>query len=248
MRRGALIAVSVFLLVVVVVGAWFGLSYTLARGTGPVISQERDVASFATVDLSGEGRLLITSGKSPGLWIEAQQNILDRLESEVSGDTLRIRERWGWFGPATLWANEPITYHVTVPNLKGIKLAGAIVVQGEDPIEAEELLVEFSGSCDIELEVQTGSLVVNTSGDSDVDLRGRADRAVFGTSGLTEITALDLASRTVTINCSGSSDIEVNASEHLKVTASGSSIVSYVGDPAVDKDISGSGEVRQLEQ
>ena len=79
MRRGALIAVSVFLLVVVVVGAWFGLSYTLARGTGPVISQERDVASFAHGRFERRGQAPHHLRQVAGLWIEAQQNILDRL-------------------------------------------------------------------------------------------------------------------------------------------------------------------------
>jgi hypothetical protein len=248
MNRGVLMAVIVVVAVVVVGAAWFAVGYGLTRGTGPVVSEDRTVSTFTQVDVSGEGTLVISQGDVPSLTIEAQQNVLDRLETSVSGDTLRIEHRWHWFGFGAFWGSEPITYHLTVPDLSAIKLSGAVAVRGEGSLDAEEFVIECSGSSDVNLEMRADSVRVNTSGSADITLAGQVDTVVFDSSGSTKILARDLASRIATIDCSGSSDIEVNASEQLNVNASGSSTVSHVGDPVLNTNISGSGEVRRLMQ
>jgi hypothetical protein len=250
MRKGAVIILAAVVPVVIVIAAavWFGLGYVLARGAGPVVSEEHEVGTFTQIHVAGEGTLVVTQGGTPELRIEAQRKILDRLEAEVIGDTLRIRERWGWFGFGTIWGNEPITYHVTVPDLQALAVSGSIAVENEGVLEAEEFTLDASGSTAVDLELDTGSLAVDISGSSDLTFRGRADIASYETSGSTKIAARGLISRTVTVDSSGSSNIEVNAEERLTVEASGSSSIAYVGDPTVEQDISGSGEVRRLEE
>ncbi len=197
------------------------------------------------MDVSGRGTLYITQG-APSLTVEARQSILDRLETTVNGDTLRIGFRPRGFGFQIFWANEPITYHLTVPDLSAIKLSGAVAVKGEGTFEATEFAIQCSGSSDVTLEVRADNVRLNTSGSADITLTGQADTLFCDTSGSTNVHARDLATRTATVDCSGSSDIEVNASERLDVSASGSSTVSHVGTPILTTNISGSGEVRQL--
>ncbi|HLA80535.1 MAG TPA: head GIN domain-containing protein [Thermoleophilia bacterium] len=246
MRGGVLAAVIVVAVVAFVGAAWFGLGYGLTRATGPVVSEDRNVPAFTQVDVSGKGSLIITQGDTPSLRIEAQQGVLDRLETSVSGDTLRIEPRSHWFGFGAFRGSEPITYHLTVPDLEGLKLSGSVAVKGEGSFDAAEFVIECSGSSDVNLYVRADKVQVNSSGSSDITLAGRVDTVVFDSSGSTNIFARGLASRIATVNCSGSSDIELSASEQLNVDASGSSTVSYVGNPVLNTNISGSGEVRQL--
>jgi Putative auto-transporter adhesin, head GIN domain len=248
MRKGVLITIVVVAFVIIVAGAWLGIGLALGRATGPVVSEERDIPMFSRVDLSGEGTLIVTAGDAPELRVEAQQAILDRLETTVDGDTLRIRLRWSWFDFGGLWINEPITYYLTAPDLQSVELSGSTEVLGQSPFAAEEFLIDCSGSTDVSLEVRAVSLSVDTSGSSDVTLTGQADTLAFDTSGSTTIVARDLVSRVATIDCSGSSEIEVNVTDQLNVDASGSSTVLYLGDPTLNTDISGSGEIRRLEQ
>ena len=248
MHRGILITVIVVAAVVVVGAVWFGLAYGLTRGSGPVVSEDRSIPAFTKVDLSGRGTLIVSQGATPALRIEAQRSVLDGLETSVSGDTLRIGHRGEWFGFGPFWGRKSITYHLTVPDLRAIKLSGAVSVQGGSSFAAKEFVIECSGATEVNLEVRADIVRVNTSGSSDITLTGRADMAEFDTSGSTNIFARGLASRVATVDCSGSSDIEVNASEQLNVDASGSSTVSHLGDPVLNTNISGSGEVRRLAQ
>jgi hypothetical protein len=246
MRGGVLVAVIVVAVIVVAGAVWLGVGYGFARVTGPVVSEDRNVSAFTKVDVSGEGTLIVTQGDTPSLRIEAQQGVLDRLETYVSGDTLRIEQRLHWFGFGALWGGEPITYHLTVPDLEGLRLSGSIAVTGEGSFDAAEFVIECSGSSDVTLDVRADSLRLNTSGSSDLTLTGQADTIVIDSSGSTNILARGLVGRIATVNCSGSSDIELNAGEQLNVDASGSSTVSYVGSPVLKTNISGSGEVRQF--
>jgi len=246
MRTGALIAIVVVAIIIVAAAAWLGLGFALARGGGPMTTEDRNISEFSTVEVSGAATLVITQGDAPALRVEAERNVLDRLQTDVDGDTLRLRERWGWLGLGALWGRDDVTYYLTAPALDAIDISGSVAVQGSDPLAGDELVIECSGSTDLDLNVEVGTLRVHTSGSSNVDLRGSADSVQFDTSGSTNVAARGLATRTAEIDCSGSSDIEVNVSQSLRVRASGSSSVAYVGDPALDTDISGSGTVQRL--
>lgn len=248
MGKGGIIAIVVVAVVIVVAAAWLGLGYALGRASGPVVSEEGEVAGFTTVEVSGGGTLVITSGETPALRIEGRADAVDRIDSDVDGDTLTIDQHLNWLRFVPFSDAGDITYYLTVPELTGIALSGAIDARSEDPLEGEGLVIECSGSSVVGLDVQVGALSVNTSGSSDITLRGSADTADYNTSGSTNIKARDLVSQTATIDCSGSSDIEVAVSDQLTVHASGSSNVGYLGDPALDTDASGSSEVKKIEQ
>lgn len=248
MPKGVLIAIIVVAVILVAGGVWLGVGFAVTRDAGPMADEQRRLTEFSQVDVSGEGTLIVSQGDVAQLRIEAPRNILDRVETTVSDDTLHIHHDWNWFDFGALWGNASITYYLTVPDLKAIKLSGAIDVEGGSRFDTDEFVIECSGSSDVDLEVRTGSLRVDTSGSSEITLRGQADAVVFNSSGSTTISAAALVSRIATVDCSGSSEIEINASEQLNVHASGSSMISYVGDPILDTDISGSGEVRKLER
>jgi hypothetical protein len=248
MHKGVLAAIIVVAVIVVACGAWVGAAYGVTRAMGPVVTEDRSLSPFTKIDVSGRGTLFITQGSTPTLRIEARQGILDRLKTRVSGDTLEIGYRSHWLGLDVLWEDEAITYHLTVPDLAAVKLSGAIVVKGEGTFAAGQFAIDCSGSSDVTLDVRAENLSLDTSGSSEITLAGQVDTFICDTSGSTEIFARNLVSRIASVDCSGSSDIEVNASERLTVNASGSSTVSHVGTPILATNISGSGEVRQLSE
>ena len=61
------------------------------RGSGNVISETRSVANFENVSLSGIGTLYIIEGDEESLEIEAEDNLLEHIETEVRGRTLEIK-------------------------------------------------------------------------------------------------------------------------------------------------------------
>jgi hypothetical protein len=244
MGRAGLIVIIVVAILIVVVGAWFGLSYAYTRPTGPVTNEDREVSELSSIEVAGRGTLVVTIGDTPALRVQAKESVLDRLETEVDGDTLRLHERWSWLGIGPLLDDPEIIYYVTTPNLSAVDLSGSVTFRSDGPLETDALRIGSSGSSDTTIDVTTRNLSLDNSGSSDVILTGTADILSIGTSGSSNIDARGLAARIATIDCSGSSNIAVNASEQLTVDASGSSEVTYIGDPQLDTNISGSGEVR----
>ena len=62
----------------------------VVQGSGHVQRQSRDVRGFDQVVLSGLGTLTITQGSTESLTVEAEDNLLLRLRSDVGGSTLRL--------------------------------------------------------------------------------------------------------------------------------------------------------------
>jgi hypothetical protein len=60
---------------------------SVTRGSGQLTTESRPVSGFTKVELSGTGELTIEQTGTESLTISAEDNILPRLTSEVSGDT-----------------------------------------------------------------------------------------------------------------------------------------------------------------
>jgi len=90
MNRRILFSVA---LVVLLLGACI---CPVTRGSGKITTQSRDVSGFDQVSLGGSGELTITQGDKDSLTIEAEDNVMRRIETEVKGDTLFISQSDTW--------------------------------------------------------------------------------------------------------------------------------------------------------
>ena len=191
----------------------------VVSGSGQVASQAPQVSGFTKIELSGPGELTIEQGGTESLTIEADDNVLPRLTSEVSDGTLKLDKKRG----ITLQPRTPIRYRVTLKDLTGLEISGSATVRGEG-MRLQSLRLEISGSG-----------VVNLSGsaaEQDIEVSG---------SGRYE--AAELPSEKVQADISGSGQVAVAVSRELKVDISGSGSLTYSGDPSVQQDVSGSGRV-----
>jgi hypothetical protein len=192
---------------------------SVTRGSGQVATESREVSGFSKVELSGSGELTIEKTGTESLSISAEDNLLTRLTSEVSNDTLVL----GTKPNTTILPERPITYSVTVKDLTGVAVSGSGNVRVPD-LTTTGLSVSISGS---------GAITVNgTVNDQDLDLSG---------SGRYE--AAQLTSKTVKADISGSGTANVRATDVLDVKISGSGTMTYAGNPQVEQEISGSGKL-----
>jgi hypothetical protein len=246
MSKGIVVALIVVVVVVVLAAAWIGISYAVFGHGGQLATEQRQVSDFTAVTVHGSGTLIITQGSTPSLMIEAPARVLKRVTATVSGGTLTIDEGGKWFAPWTFGAGNGVTYHLTVTGMTRIEANGSTDVRSQGALVADTLDLSTSGSGDVTLELKVQTLNVRTSGSSDVSLSGTTDALTFTSSGSSGFQARGLQSRVATIDCSGSSDVEVSVSEQLDVKVSGSADVSYAGDPKVNSTISGSGDVHHI--
>lgn len=218
-----------------------------ARGSGNLITESRPVRGFDQIAVSGNGTLIVKQGAQESLTIEAEDNIMRKIRTEVRGDRLEIDLDRGW-RPDFSWPRKPITYTVTVKDLEAVNLSGSGDLEAAN-LTVDRLKVELGGSTDAWLDnITARDLEVRVSGSGNVRVSGTATGQELNISGSGDYDADGLASRDAQVQISGSGKVTVRVSEALDVRVSGSGDVDYIGNPRVEQNVSGSGNVRRIER
>ncbi len=209
-------------------------------GSGKIIEETRDVRSFDAIDVSGAYKVYLYQGDEEKLLIEADDNLMEYIRTQVRGGKLFLDTRNVSFRRATVNA------HVTVKDLEEIKASGAVKIIGQTPLKLEHLRVNVSGASDIDLEVFGDRMELKMSGAGKSHLTGEVDKMTIRLSGASKISAETLWCRAMDIKISGAGSANVNVDEKLVAKVSGAGNVRYLGNPNVRSNISGAGNVSRL--
>ncbi len=215
----------------------------IVNGSGKLRSEARTVRDFNEVAISGDGTLTIVQGATETLTIEADDNLLPLLTSNVESGRLVL----GVKRNTTVRSASGIRYRLTVKNLRAIRSSGSARVEATT-LQADRFTIDTSGSSDIAIGQLTATdLDVETSGSGNVTIAGTVTSQRVQSSGSCNYHAGDLASKTARLAVSGNGDATVRVSDTLDVEISGSAQIGYIGTPRVTSDISGSGKVQRVE-
>lgn len=111
-------------------------------GEGPVVTETREVSSFHGVSLSVPGDVYFLQSPDKSLKLEAQQNILDEIETVVVNDILRIRFKH----PNTrIRSHDPIVIRIDNPEARLFEVNGSGNISVENDINPAELQLTVSG-------------------------------------------------------------------------------------------------------
>jgi hypothetical protein len=177
---------------------------------GPTITETLKVDSFDSIDIDGAARLEITIGEPVSVVIRGSEKSVRRVETKVSGDTLEIRSR------AKDWVirneNARLTFQITLPRLKSLRLEGGNDVN----------LVGFAG----------GETEIRASGALNMHADGRLEKLKVRMSGAghADLSRLVVDAATVTVDGVGS--VIVNPRESLDATMNGVGAIFYTGSPS----------------
>ncbi len=205
-----------------------------------VQQQERNVGQFTGVKVGGAFKVVLSQTGKHRLVVEAEEDLLDKVRTEVKGDVLHIEMKWDWS-----WKDrDKITVYVEFEDLESLEVSGAADITAKTPIEANDLDISVSGAGDIDLEVNAKTMEVTVSGAGDVSVSGSTDRQKIRLSGAGSYKAQHLKSNYAHAKASGAGSIVVNVSEEIEAYASGAGSVKYYGDPAKEKsNASGAGSI-----
>ncbi len=214
----------------------------IVRGSGNVTTEIRMVSSFDQVSLNGQGDLIITQGEQESLQIEAEDNLIPVIETEVRGNTLHI----GTKNNTSINPTKPVKFFLTMKDISGLEISGSGDITS-DSVTADDLLLDVNGLGNVMIDALSAeSLEVDISGVGDVRVAGQVVRQVIQISGVGEYAGADLESETGMVKVSGSRNATVWVNQTLGVEIDGSGRVNYYGSPTVNQDISGAGEVNGL--
>jgi hypothetical protein len=189
------------------------------KGSGKRELQKREVAAFTSISTEGAFTVEVTCGKDRSLEVEGDDNVLEYVTSDVSGNTLRLKNRKNYS------TSEPVKFKISVPNLDGLSVNGAghIDVKG---INNDKFEIDMNGAP-----------TITVSGDTKlVDI---------GANGAGKIDAQKLHAARGVVDSRGVARIDVDVANQLDVSVQGPSTVTYKGDPVVNKTVQGTGKVER---
>ncbi|MEI8279966.1 MAG: head GIN domain-containing protein [Bacteroidota bacterium] len=210
-------------------------------GSGPSISENRQVQKFTAIDISSmvNATIIIDSSASPSIKVAGYENLVKLLKTEVKDNTLKI------YMPDDINTNsdQDLTVLITVSTISALSLSGSVDADIQGNLRANDFDLDISGACDAKLHnIVTSNLSAGISGTGKVIINGgTAQKATFSVSGAGSIKAYPLQSSEAIVEVSGVGDIELTASQKLKVEISGAGNVHYKGHPEVSSETSGAG-------
>jgi len=212
------------------------------RGSGRVVEEEREVESFTQLSVGGAIEAIVTIGDEVAVTVRSDDNIVERLETVVEGETLLVRPEGGNVG---FDPTDGIQVTITVPALEGIEASGAASV-AVGPLEGEALSVEASGASHVVVdEAAVAAITLDASGASEISVGGgTASSLVADLSGAASLDAHDLIAQRVVFDGSGAAHGQVHAEDALEASLSGGSSLCYAGEPAdLTQEVSGGGSL-----
>jgi hypothetical protein len=210
---------TLLLLLVVVVAAFSACKLRPGvAGSGNRKTEKRELKSFNAIDTTGAYTISVTCQKPASFEIEADDNILPLIKTEVRDGMLVVTSDQQYN------SSKSPALRITLPDLARVVSRGAGDVKIADA-NSDDLKIESTGAADI-------------------DAAGTAKSLTISSTGAGNIEAGQLKSEKAKVEARGAANVDVFASEQLDVTVSGVGSVSYSGNPkVVNKKVSGIGSV-----
>ena len=211
-------------------------------GSGVVRTEERQVSEFDSISIQYPAEITVRQGESESVTIEADDNLLPQLTTNVNNGTLEFEnsER-SWSERVNPSTTVQVTITVVDLNQISFPSAGEMLVEN---LETKSLAISVSGAGDIELsDLDVDNLEFNLSGAGNVYADGTAEKLHLRISGFGNFSGYDLESQEVDVAISGAGSATVWAESELDARISGAGSVNYYGNPDVSKSVSGVGSV-----
>lgn len=211
------------------------------QGSGHLETRDYDCKGFNRVEVSHAFKLELTAGTTERVTVEADDNLLDRLDIHQSSHELHIGLK-----PGTVIRQATLRARVTLPELTALQASGATSVRLTGFQSAQPFHLEASGAARIEGDIKNGDAEMKISGASGVRLKGGADKLRVEVSGASHANLTDYQAGETVVHASGASTAEVTVDGALEAEASGASTVRYGGNPTrVRESASGASSVRR---
>lgn len=211
------------------------------KGSGALKTETRSVSDVERVSLENMGDLTVVQSDTEGLTVEADDNLLPYIITEMSGRELRLRIKTGYNV-----TSGTIHYTLKVKTLSRISVAGAGKVTA-DKLSVGDLALNVAGSGNVKIgQLQGNDLTVHSSGAGDFDIQGKVKTQEITITGAGNYKGSDLQSDEGTVTISGAGDVTIWAASKLDIRITGFGNVNYYGSPKLSQTITGGGGVKSL--
>lgn len=211
-------------------------------GNGTETTETRIVNDFSKIDLGLPAELIYTQADNYSVQIEASENLLEFIKTDVKLNTLRIDFK----NNKCYKEKNPIKIYVSSPTIKGFSISGSGTVTSKNKLTSNDLDLNISGSGDMfldSLDIQNLDVKISGSGELDANGINTIESEKISISGSGKMNLFNLPALSSDVSVSGSGNCDVNVTNTLTVDISGSGNLRYKGTPTVKSNVSGSGSI-----
>ena len=209
------------------------------KGTGYLLVQARDASKpFTKISVQQGITLYLKQGKEFGITIEADDNIISHVKTEIKNGQLNV-----FLDPNVIIRSfTAMNVSVETPEITGLDVSSAARLIGSSPLRVDKLELSASGTAVVKLEVEGKELDVEASNAAKLELKGAVDRLELEMSSSATLKAWDLRAADCEAEISNAAKAEVYVSGTLGVQLSSAGLLVYDGNPRITKqDVSGRG-------
>ena len=213
--------------------------FTGIRGNKNVISESRTINSkFNEIDIQQGIKLYLTQGSSNSLKVEADENIMELLVTEVKNNQLKI------YLKKNVYKAKARNVYLTTNAISSIDASSGSSVKSENTWQTSNLQINTSSGSSVKFHVNADEISCSSSSGSNIRLYGKTNNLSVKASSGSSIDANELNSVDTYAKASSGANINVNVSGKLTAKASSGGNVDYEGNPTtIDKDTSSGGSV-----
>jgi Putative auto-transporter adhesin, head GIN domain len=196
-------------------------------GNGKVTTQKRDVEAFTGIEVGSGIDVILTQGEPQSVEVEADENLLEWINTEVTGGVLHIKT-----DKSIRFAKTKIV-RVTCQTLDRIGVSSAGDVSGTNRFKMETLDIDMSSAGDLRLEVEANAIRVNISSAGNVTLTGSTGSLKADLSSAGDLNAFDLEAKTGDVSVSSAGSARVFITDEASFRSSSAGDIDYKGEPRV---------------
>lgn len=209
------------------------------KGNGNIQLENRTLdASFNAIKASQGLEVYLTQGNEESIVIEADENLLKLIKTEVKNDELRI------YTERNIGYASSKKIMVTFKDVSKISSSSGSDVVSTNTINADYLELNTSSGSNMKLNVNTKTLSCDSSSGSDLIVSGNTEKLSANASSGSDIKASKLLAISSEVEASSGADISVNTAKELTADANSGGDIKYYGNPdKVNKSDSPSGRI-----
>lgn len=209
------------------------------KGSNNVVSEERTISSnFESIKVSQGISVHLTQDNSTELKVEADDNIIDLLVTEVKNNELTI------YFEKNVYRAKARNVYLTTKDISQIKTSSGAQVITENTIQTNTLNLDSSSGSAIKIRVNASEINSETSSGSNIKIEGNTTMFTAKSSSGSAIKANNLKTTNAKVKASSGSNINVNVSGELTAKASSGGYIDYDGNPTnINKETSSGGSV-----
>ncbi|PIV18947.1 MAG: DUF2807 domain-containing protein [Flavobacteriales bacterium CG03_land_8_20_14_0_80_35_15] len=197
-------------------------------GNGQVQTEPRSIRQeFKALSVSQGIDVYLTTNQSNSVKVEADDNILDLIKTEVQNGTLKI------YLSKQVWHSKARKVYVSAPIIEEILVSSGASVKLENTLIVDKLMLKASSGSEIEVHVGVSDLYCEASSGADITLIGTAKNLDVEASSGSSVKADDLKTYDTNAKATSGATVNVNATNTIQIKKGSGGSVNYKGSPKI---------------